>query len=80
METASIIICSILMIVGLLGVVLPVLPGIPLAWLGLFIYALVTGFERISIATVIVFFHPDGNYTGSGLRCSYAGCQEISGE
>ncbi len=56
METASIIICSILIIVGLLGVVLPVLPGIPLAWLGLFIYALATGFERISIAAVIVFF------------------------
>lgn len=44
------------MIVGLLGVVLPVLPGIPLSWLGLFIYALATGYERISIATVIVFF------------------------
>lgn len=44
------------MIVGLLGVVLPILPGIPLSWLGLFIYALATGFERISIITVIVFF------------------------
>jgi len=44
------------MVVGLLGVVLPVLPGIPLAWLGLFIYALGTGFERISIATVVVLF------------------------
>ncbi len=50
------ILCSVLMVVGLLGVVLPVLPGIPLAWLGLFIYALGTGFERISIATVVVFF------------------------
>ena len=56
METASIIICSILMIAGLLGVVLPVLLGIPLSWLGLLIYALGTGFERISITTVIVFF------------------------
>ena len=53
---ALIILCSVLMAVGLLGVVLPVLPGIPLAWLGLFIYALGTGFERISIATVVVFF------------------------
>lgn len=50
------ILCSVLMVVGLLGVVLPVLPGIPLSWLGLFIYALGTGFERISIATVVVFF------------------------
>jgi uncharacterized protein YqgC (DUF456 family) len=44
------------MVVGLVGVVLPLLPGIPLSWLGLFIYALVTGFERVSIATVVVFF------------------------
>lgn len=54
--TASIILCSILMVVGLLGVILPVLPGVPLAWLGLFIYALVTGFERISVATIVIFF------------------------
>jgi len=53
---ALIILCSVLMVVGLLGVVFPVLPGIPLAWLGLFIYAIGTGFERISIATVIIFF------------------------
>ncbi|UCH42297.1 MAG: DUF456 domain-containing protein [Dehalococcoidales bacterium] len=50
------IICSILMLIGLLGVVLPLLPGIPLAWLGLFIYAIGTGFDRISIATVVIFF------------------------
>jgi len=56
METVSITICSILMVVSLLGVVLPVLPGVPLSWLGLFIYALSTSFERISIATVIIFF------------------------
>jgi len=50
------IVCSILMVVGLLGVVLPILPGIPLSWLGLFIYAIGTGFERISITTVVIFF------------------------
>jgi len=44
------------MVVGLIGVVLPFLPGIPLAWLGLFIYALGTGFDKISITTIIVFF------------------------
>ena len=51
-----IILCSVLMVVGLVGVVVPLLPGIPLAWLGLFIYALGTGFDRISIITIIVFF------------------------
>jgi len=49
------ILCSVLMAVGLIGVFAPILPGIPLAWLGLFIYAIGTGFERISITTVIVF-------------------------
>ena len=56
METVALtILCSVLMVVGLLGVVLPVLPGIPLSWLGLFIYALGTGFERISIVTIVIF-------------------------
>ena len=50
------VLCLIIMVVGLVGVVVPLLPGIPLAWLGLFIYALVTGFEKISIATTVVFF------------------------
>ena len=48
-------ICSLLMLVGLVGVFAPILPGIPVAWLGLFIYAIGTGFERISLTTVIVF-------------------------
>ena len=51
-----IILCSVLMVVGLAGVILPILPGIPLAWLGLFVYALGTGFDRISITTTVVFF------------------------
>ena len=54
--TLSIVLCFILLIIGSLGVVLPVLPGIPLAWLGLFIYALATGFEKISVAAVVIFF------------------------
>jgi uncharacterized protein YqgC (DUF456 family) len=49
------IICAVLIIVGLLGVILPFLPGIPVAWLGLFIYAIGTDWERISVTTVIVF-------------------------
>ncbi|MGD9117036.1 MAG: DUF456 domain-containing protein [Dehalococcoidia bacterium] len=49
------VICSLLMLVGFIGVFAPVLPGIPIAWLGLFIYAIGTGFERISVVTIIVF-------------------------
>ena len=50
------VLCSVLILVGLIGVFAPILPGIPLAWLGLFIYAIGTGFERISILTIVVFF------------------------
>ncbi|MFC1953431.1 DUF456 domain-containing protein, partial [Chloroflexota bacterium] len=50
------ILCSVLILVGLIGVFTPFLPGIPLAWLGLFIYAIGTGFERISILVIIIFF------------------------
>lgn len=49
------VICSILMLVGLIGVFAPILPGIPLTWLGFFIYAIGTGFDRISLTTTIVF-------------------------
>ena len=56
LTVALAIICSILILIGLLGVVLPILPGIPLSWLGLFIYAAGTGFERLSLTTVVVFF------------------------
>ena len=44
------------MIVGLVGIFAPILPGIPLAWLGFFVYAIGTGFERISITTIVIFF------------------------
>jgi uncharacterized protein YqgC (DUF456 family) len=50
------ILCFVLMAAGLLGIFLPILPGVPLAWLGLFIYAIGTGFDRISILTTVVFF------------------------
>ena len=38
------IVCSLLMLVGLAGIVLPFFPGVPLVWLGLFIFAIGTGF------------------------------------
>jgi uncharacterized protein YqgC (DUF456 family) len=55
MEALYAVICSLLMLVGLVGIFAPILPGIPIAWLGLFIYAIGTGFERISVTTIIVF-------------------------
>jgi len=49
------ILCSVLLIAGLAGIVVPILPGVPLAWLGFFVYAIGTGFDRISITTTVVF-------------------------
>ncbi len=51
----SIILCVLLMLAGIVGSFIPVLPGVPLAWLGLLIYAWVTGFERVSLLAVIIF-------------------------
>jgi hypothetical protein len=51
----ALILSIVLMVVGLAGVVLPFVPGVPLAWLGLFIYASATGFKTISWLVIIVF-------------------------
>ena len=55
-EILSAVICAILILISLVGSILPILPGIPLAWVGLFIYALGTGFQKISVVVTIVFF------------------------
>src|SRR3989344_2375443 len=40
---------------GLLGVFLPFLPGVPIAWLGIFLYAYLTDFTAISLTAVMIF-------------------------
>jgi uncharacterized protein len=49
------ILAFVLMLVGLLGIVLPFLPGVPLAWLGLLAFAWGTGFEHISLKITLIF-------------------------
>ena len=48
------IISAGLILIGLLGTVLPVLPGIPLAVMGMLLAAWAGGFEKISILTIVV--------------------------
>ena len=48
------ILSGILIFIGLLGTVLPVVPGIPLAFAGMLLAAWVGGFKEISLVTVIV--------------------------
>jgi uncharacterized protein YqgC (DUF456 family) len=55
-EILAAILCAILMLVAIVGSILPFLPGIPLAWVGLFIYALSTDFKKISVLTIVIFF------------------------
>jgi uncharacterized protein len=51
------IISTLLILISLASVVFPLIPGgVPIAWLGLFIFAIGTGFERISLPVVIIFF------------------------
>ena len=54
-DVIFLILAIVLMVTGLAGVVLPFLPGIPLVWIGLFIFASATGFKLISLATVLIF-------------------------
>jgi len=55
MDIVYSIIASVLLLVGLIGIVAPILPGIPLAFVGFLTYAIGTGFERISLVTAVVF-------------------------
>lgn len=48
-------ICAVLMLVALVGVFVPIIPGIPLAWLGLFIFAIGTGFSKVSVGAIVIF-------------------------
>lgn len=43
------------MLIGLAGTILPMLPGLPIMWLGAFIYALLTGFEKIGWTFLGIF-------------------------
>ncbi len=46
-ETAAFSFALFLMLVGLVGIILPVIPGLVLIWLGSLIFALVEGFSSI---------------------------------
>lgn len=51
----AIIIAAVFLLIGFLGVFLPLVPGVPLAWTGIFIYGLITDFESLSLTAVLIF-------------------------
>ncbi|MBL8262100.1 MAG: DUF456 domain-containing protein [Xanthomonadaceae bacterium] len=47
------VLAGLLIVVGLLGIVLPALPGLPLVFVGMLVAAWHNGFEAISIWTIV---------------------------
>jgi uncharacterized protein len=45
----------IIMLTGMAGIIVPVIPSIPLIWLGSFIYAIFTNFEKITWVVLLIF-------------------------
>ncbi len=43
------------MVVGLSGIFLPFLPGVPVVWLGLSTYAIFTDFRELSLVAILIF-------------------------
>lgn len=52
-EIIALIIASICFLIGLLGTLLPVLPGAPLIWLGMLLYGLIAGFDQLGLFFMI---------------------------
>jgi uncharacterized protein YqgC (DUF456 family) len=55
LEITYFIIALLIMIVGLLGVILPVIPGIVIIFVSTLLYGSLTGFETISVRLIVVF-------------------------
>lgn len=54
-ETIWIITSFALVLIGLVGVVLPLVPGIVFSWFGFLLFAYVTAFSEISLKLVLIF-------------------------
>ena len=67
LEVLLFIIILIIMLVGLAGVILPILPGIPLIAAAGLLYAIITGFEKITLGIILVF----AAFTAIGLIIDY---------
>ena len=52
--TILIIAVVFLFALGLLGVVLPAIPGLPILWLGVLVYGWATGFQEVTVGAVVL--------------------------
>jgi uncharacterized protein YqgC (DUF456 family) len=53
-QIVALVCASLIILVGLIGTVLPILPGAPLIFVGAFLYALVEGFQAVGWPTLVV--------------------------
>lgn len=53
-QTLNYVLAGALVLVGLLGVVLPALPGLPLMFAGMWLAAWAGGYEQVGVGTVIM--------------------------
>ncbi|MGD9094151.1 MAG: DUF456 domain-containing protein [Anaerolineales bacterium] len=54
LDTTIIVLVQIIMLVGLIGLVVPIFPGTVVIWGGALLYAIVTGFDTLSIVMFIL--------------------------
>lgn len=54
MQTIYYVIAAVLALIGIAGVVLPALPGLPLVFAGMLLAAWANGFQEISVWTIVV--------------------------
>jgi uncharacterized protein YqgC (DUF456 family) len=52
---ALFIVTLALMLIGLAGTIIPMLPGLPIMWAGALLYAIFTGFEKIGWGYLVIF-------------------------
>ena len=82
MPTAGLVIVAVMMIVGLVGIVVPVLPGLLLVWAGVLVWALgertATGWVVFGLATVVFLVSQVVKYLLPGRQLKEAGVPTIS--
>lgn len=54
LEVVGYIFAAVLMVVGIAGIILPVLPGLPVTFLGMLLAAWLDGFERVGWVSLMV--------------------------
>jgi len=53
-STLLLVLAGLLVVIGLVGTVLPAIPGVPLIFLGLFVAAWAEGFQHVGMGTITV--------------------------